>query len=78
MSPTGTARYRRYRLLARTYPPGPRRAELLDTMLMVAEDTGRRRPSAREVANVLRHAPAPGWGGRATASWYPSPSQSRS
>ncbi|WP_326552308.1 hypothetical protein [Micromonospora sp. NBC_01813] len=57
MSPTGTARYRRYRLLARTYPPGPRRAELLDTMLMVAEDTGRRRPSAREVANVLRHAP---------------------
>lgn len=57
MSPTGTARHRRYRLLARAYPPGPRRAELLDTMLMIAEATGRRRPSAREIANVLRHAP---------------------
>jgi len=57
LSPATAARYRRYRLLARAYPPGPRRAELLDTMLMVAEDTGRRRPSAREVVNVLRHAP---------------------
>ncbi|WFE29932.1 hypothetical protein O7623_12430 [Solwaraspora sp. WMMD791] len=57
MSPAAPARFRRYRLLVRAYPPGPRRAELLDTMLMVAEDTGRRRPSAREVVNVLRHAP---------------------
>ncbi|MFY1698574.1 MULTISPECIES: hypothetical protein [unclassified Solwaraspora] len=57
MSRTAPARFRRYRLLAHAYPPGPRRAELLDTMLMVAEDTGRRRPSAREVGNVLRHAP---------------------
>jgi hypothetical protein len=57
LSPATTARYRRYRLLARAYPPGPRRAELLDTMLMIAEATGRRRPSTREVLDVLRHAP---------------------
>ncbi|MEV0728251.1 hypothetical protein [Polymorphospora sp. NPDC050346] len=57
MSTSRPPRYRRYRLLARTYPPGPRRAELLDTMLMVAEETGRRRPTVREVIDVLRHAP---------------------
>ncbi len=57
MSATRPASYRRYRLLARAYPPGQRRTELLDTMLMAAEETGRRQPSAREVFDVLRHAP---------------------
>ncbi|WP_412543062.1 hypothetical protein R8Z50_11445 [Longispora sp. K20-0274] len=45
---------RRYRLLLRAYPPGPRRAELLDTLLDVAAP-GRRTPTVRETANLLRH-----------------------
>lgn len=57
MTVTRSVPYLRYRLLARAYPPGPRRDELLDTMLMAAEDAARRRPSAREVFDVLRHAP---------------------
>ncbi|GGM21212.1 hypothetical protein [Micromonospora yangpuensis] len=57
MSPGRPAPYRRFRLLARTYPAGPRRAELLDTMLMAAQDAGRRGPTAREIVDVLRHAP---------------------
>ncbi|WP_434740656.1 hypothetical protein [Micromonospora sp. SH-82] len=57
MNTTRPASYRRHRLLARAYPPGPRRAELLDTLLMVAEETGRTRPTAREVVDVLSHAP---------------------
>ncbi|MEV6520718.1 hypothetical protein AB0M43_02090 [Longispora sp. NPDC051575] len=45
---------RRYRLLLRAYPPGPRRVELLDTLLDLAAP-GRRAPTARETANLLRH-----------------------
>ncbi|SCE98302.1 hypothetical protein GA0070558_11760 [Micromonospora haikouensis] len=57
MRETRSATHRRYRLLARAYPPGPRRAELLDTMLLAAEEAGRRRPAVREILDVLRHAP---------------------
>ncbi|MEU5551934.1 hypothetical protein ABZ738_19380 [Micromonospora sp. NPDC047793] len=57
MNTTRAATHRRYRLLARAYPPGPRRAELLDTMLLAAEEAGRRRPAVREILDVLRHAP---------------------
>jgi hypothetical protein len=45
---------RRYRRLLLSYPPGPRRAELLDTLIEGAHAGGRRRPSARQVANLLR------------------------
>jgi hypothetical protein len=38
------------------YPPGPRRDELLDTLLMGAAP-GRSRPTAREVADLLTHGP---------------------
>ncbi|MFI5932184.1 hypothetical protein [Actinoplanes sp. NPDC051494] len=48
---------RGYRLLVRAYPPGPRRDELLDTMVMAAEAAGRTAPRLREVVDVLRHAP---------------------
>jgi hypothetical protein len=44
----------RYRLLLRTYPPGRRRDEVLDTLLMAAQP-GRKRPGLRESANLLRH-----------------------
>jgi hypothetical protein len=44
----------RYRLLLRTYPPGRRRDEVLDTLLMAAQP-GRKRPGIRESANLLRH-----------------------
>ena len=40
----------RYRLLLRVYPRGPRRAELLDTLLTTAP-----RPGPRVVADLLRH-----------------------
>ncbi|MEU8239463.1 hypothetical protein AB0C07_14575 [Actinoplanes missouriensis] len=40
-----------YRLLVRAYPAGPRRDEVLDTLLAV----GRRTPSWREAGNLLRH-----------------------
>ncbi|MEU4242806.1 hypothetical protein [Actinoplanes sp. NPDC026619] len=43
-----------YRLLLRVYPPGRRRDEMLDTLLEAAP-AGRRRPTAREAANLLRH-----------------------
>ncbi|MEU7901244.1 hypothetical protein [Actinoplanes sp. NPDC049118] len=45
---------RRYRRLVRVYPRGPRREELLITLLDCAPPD-RRRPTARETANVLRH-----------------------
>jgi hypothetical protein len=45
---------RRYRRLLRAYPAGPRRHELLDTLLDCA-GPDRRRPTAREAANLLRH-----------------------
>lgn len=44
---------RRYRRLLYSYPPGPRREELLDTLIEGAHAGGRRRPSARQVANLL-------------------------
>ena len=45
---------RAYRRLVCAYPPGARRAELLDTLLDCAAP-GRRRPAAREVVNLLCH-----------------------
>ncbi|MDT4988615.1 MAG: hypothetical protein QOI74_2709, partial [Micromonosporaceae bacterium] len=45
---------RRYRRLLRVYPPGARRDELLDTLLQAAAP-GRRGPTVRESANLLRH-----------------------
>lgn len=45
---------RRYRRLVRVYPPGPRRDELLFTLLDCAPP-GRRHPDPRQVAAVLRH-----------------------
>ena len=45
---------RRYRRALWAYPPGPRRAELLDTLLDAAPE-GRRWPTARERANLLGH-----------------------
>ena len=45
---------RRYRRALWAYPPGPRRDELLDTLLEAAPQ-GRRWPTARERANLLRH-----------------------
>ncbi|MFG1989996.1 hypothetical protein ACGFJ7_08450 [Actinoplanes sp. NPDC048988] len=44
----------RYRVLLRAYPKGRRREELLDTLLEGAP-ADRRRPSGREVVNLLRH-----------------------
>ncbi|GLY93814.1 hypothetical protein [Actinoplanes sp. NBRC 103695] len=52
----GTERYRRYRRLVRAYPPGPRRDELLDTMVEVAATAGRRGPTPRERINVFGYA----------------------
>jgi hypothetical protein len=45
---------RAYRRLLRAYPPGPRRDELLDTLVECAPP-GRRRPTLREVVNLTRH-----------------------
>jgi hypothetical protein len=44
----------RYRRLLWAYPPGPRRAELLDTLLEAAPE-GRNWPTLGERANLLRH-----------------------
>lgn len=44
----------RYRRLLRAYPKGPRRTELLNT-LMEAAPPGRGRPTARERVNLLRY-----------------------
>lgn len=45
---------RHYRLLVRTYPPGPRRTELLDTLLDCAPP-GKRWPHPLEIINLLRY-----------------------
>lgn len=45
---------RAYRRLVRVYPRGPRREELLDTLVECAMP-GRRRPALREVANLACH-----------------------
>lgn len=45
---------RAYRRLLRAYPRGPRREELLDTLLEAAPP-GRRRPTVGEGVNLLRH-----------------------
>lgn len=55
--------YAPYQRLARAYPAGRRRDELLDTMIMAAEDGARARPTTRETLDVLRHAPR-AWLGR--------------
>ncbi|MEV6596684.1 hypothetical protein AB0M36_07425 [Actinoplanes sp. NPDC051346] len=52
-----SAAYGGYRWLVRAYPPGPRRDELLDTMIMSAEGAGRERPAGQEILDVLRRAP---------------------
>jgi hypothetical protein len=43
-----------YRRLIRVYPRGPRREELLDTLIEAAPQ-GRRRPALREVGNLVCH-----------------------
>jgi hypothetical protein len=45
---------RAYRRLLRAYPPGPRRDELLNTLLDAASPQ-RRRPTAREAVNLTRY-----------------------
>ncbi|AGL16840.1 hypothetical protein [Actinoplanes sp. N902-109] len=45
---------RSYRWLTRFYPPGPRRDELLGTLIEAAPP-GRRRPRLSEVVNLVRH-----------------------
>ena len=45
---------RAYRRVLRVYPRGPRRAELLDTLVECAPP-GRRRPAPREVLNLVWH-----------------------
>jgi len=45
---------RAYRRLLRAYPRGPRREELLDTLLEAAP-AGRRRPTVGEGVNLIRH-----------------------
>ncbi|GAA3347865.1 hypothetical protein GCM10020358_64250 [Amorphoplanes nipponensis] len=45
---------RAYRRLLRAYPRGPRRDELLDTLLDAASP-GQRRPTAREAVNLIRY-----------------------
>lgn len=52
----GTERHRRYRRLVRAYPPGPRRDELLDTMVEAAATAGRRGPTLRERINIVGYA----------------------
>ncbi len=44
---------RGFRWLLLAYPPGPRRTELLDTLVEIAEETGQRRPTARQVVDLL-------------------------
>ncbi|WP_250007591.1 hypothetical protein [Actinoplanes sp. M2I2] len=51
--PDGLERQLRRLLLA--YPPGPRRDELLDTILEGEEEGTRRRPAARQALNLMRH-----------------------
>ncbi|MFI5844809.1 hypothetical protein ACIA8K_34425 [Catenuloplanes sp. NPDC051500] len=51
--PASAAVVRRYQRLLRAYPAGPRRAELLDTLLLAAADEGRTGPSARQTVNLL-------------------------
>ena len=46
---------RQLRWLLLAYPPGPRREELLDTIIDGEQDGGRLRPSARQALNLLRH-----------------------
>jgi hypothetical protein len=46
---------RRYGRVLRAYPSGPRRDELLDTLLAGASAAGRRRPTAAETADLIRH-----------------------
>lgn len=60
---TNPVNHAHYRRLVHAYPAGRRREELLDTMIMAAQDSARRRPSGREVVDVLRHAPR-AWLGR--------------
>jgi membrane protein YqaA with SNARE-associated domain len=43
----------RYQRLLRAYPQGPRREEILDTLMEAAD--GRSRPSATETVNLVRH-----------------------
>ena len=45
---------RAYRRLTRCYPPGPRRDELLDTLIECAP-AGRRRPTPYEIINLVSH-----------------------
>src|ERR1700754_2988303 len=45
---------RTYRRLIRAYPRGPRRDELLDTLLEAAP-ADRRRPTLKEGVNLIRH-----------------------
>jgi MFS family permease len=45
---------RAYRRLIRFYPPGPRRDELLDTLIECAP-AGRRRPAVSTIANLIWH-----------------------
>ncbi|MDR7280555.1 hypothetical protein [Catenuloplanes atrovinosus] len=46
---------RRFARLLRAYPPGPRRAELLDTLLEQAATEGRTRPTLRQITNITLH-----------------------
>lgn len=62
-APGHTRDHALYHRLARAYPAGRRRDELLDTLIMAAEDGARCRPSAPEILDVLRHAPR-AWLGR--------------
>lgn len=45
---------RAYKWLLKAYPPGPRRDELLDTLVECAPP-GRRRPAPREIVNLVWH-----------------------
>jgi hypothetical protein len=45
---------RAYRRLTRFYPPGPRRDELLDTLIECAPP-GRRHPTPSDIVNLVRH-----------------------
>jgi hypothetical protein len=45
---------RTYRRLTRFYPPGPRRDELLDTLIECAP-AGRRHPTSSDIVNLVWH-----------------------
>jgi hypothetical protein len=45
---------RAYRRLTRFYPPGPRRDELLDTLIECAP-AGRRHPTSSDIVNLVWH-----------------------